>query len=169
MAGFREKYWLFIAAFLALSLITGIVFLSIKLAGQQPMEISLSDAKQPDVNGEIYIGGAVYRPGIYPVKRDDTLSSCIEAAGPTGDADLTKVKILVSAKTETASPQKIDLNRAEPWLLQALPGIGEGRARAIIEYRGKNGLYRNVDDLLKVEGFGKSTLDKIKDYVTVGD
>jgi len=82
---------------------------------------------------------------------------------------LTRIKITVPAKSSTALPQKIDLNRAEAWLLQSLPGIGEGRARTIIEYREKNGLYRSVDDLLKVEGFGKSTLDKIRDYITIGD
>jgi competence protein ComEA len=169
MAGFREKYWIIIAALLAVSLVTGIVFLSIRLSQLQPVEISLKDSVQPDVSGEIYVGGAVYRPGIYPVKPGDTLASCIEAAGASQDADLTRIKITVPAKSSTALPQKIDLNRAEAWLLQSLPGIGEGRARTIIEYREKNGLYRSVDDLLKVEGFGKSTLDKIRDYITIGD
>ncbi len=169
MAGFREKYWFVIAALLAASLITGIVFLAIRLSQLQPVEISLSEAAQPAVSGEICIGGAVYRPGIYPVKPDDTLASCIEAAGPAEDADLTKLKISVPSKNGAVQPQKIDLNRAEAWLLQVLPGIGEGRARTIIEYREKNGPFRSIDDLLKVEGFGKSTLDKIRNYITIGD
>jgi competence protein ComEA len=169
MAGFRNQYWIVIAAFLALSLITGIVFLSIRLATQQPVEISLSDASRPAINGEIYIGGAVYRPGIYPVKPDDTLSSCIEAAGPSEEADLAQVKIFVPARNSAIQPQKIDLNRADAWLLQALPGIGEGRARSIIEFRGKNGPFHSTDDLLKIDGFGRSTLDRIREYITVGD
>jgi len=43
MAGFREKYWIIIAALLAVSLVTGIVFLSIRLSQLQPVEISLKD------------------------------------------------------------------------------------------------------------------------------
>jgi competence protein ComEA len=66
-------------------------------------------------------------------------------------------------------PQKVDLNRAEVWLLQALPSIGEGRAKMIVAFREKNGPLRSVDDLLKIEGFGQSLLDKIKGLATVGD
>ncbi len=72
-------------------------------------------------------------------------------------------------KGESARPQKVDLNRADAWLLQALPGIGEGRARLIVDYRTKNGPFRSVDDLLKIGGFGKSVVDKVRDYATVED
>jgi len=36
-------------------------------------------------------------------------------------------------------------------------------------YRTKNGPFRSVEDLLKIEGFGKSVVDKVRDYATVED
>jgi competence protein ComEA len=67
------------------------------------------------------------------------------------------------------SPQKIDINRAEQWLLEALPGIGATLAGNIIDYRQQNGPYHSIEDLLKVNGIGESTLGKIRDYITVYD
>jgi competence protein ComEA len=66
-------------------------------------------------------------------------------------------------------PQKVNLNSADVWLLQALPGIGEGKAKMIAAFREKNGPLRSVDDLLKIQGFGASMLDKIRGLVTTGD
>ena len=65
--------------------------------------------------------------------------------------------------------QKIDLNRADLWLLESLPDIGEVRARAIIDYRLKNGPYRNISDLTRVPGISLSAFNKIKDLVTVAE
>ncbi|MDD5312258.1 MAG: ComEA family DNA-binding protein [Dehalococcoidia bacterium] len=169
MSSFLEKYWLIIAAVLVVSLITGIVFLIVRLSQLQPIEISLQDSPVLASSGEIYVGGAVARPGIYPVKGDDTLSSIIESAGVAANADLEKIKIYVPLKDQLVQPQKVNINRAEAWLLRALPNIGEGKATAIIDYRNKNGPFRNIDDLLKIEGFGSSIMEKIRGYVCVED
>jgi comEA protein len=64
-------------------------------------------------------------------------------------------------------PQLIDINRAEAWPLAALPGIGNTYANNIVAYRQLNGPFRTVSDLLKVKGIGQTTLDKIKDLITV--
>jgi competence protein ComEA len=69
---------------------------------------------------------------------------------------------------EPDASQRIDLNRADVWLLTALPGIGAVTAQRIVDYRQANGPYRSLSDLLKVEGIGQATLDKIAGYVTVG-
>jgi comEA protein len=66
-----------------------------------------------------------------------------------------------------SNPQKIDINRADVWLLQALPGIGETKAQAIVDYRIQNGLFRVVEDITKVPGIGASVFDKIKPFITV--
>lgn len=169
MQGLREKMWLIIALFLLASLITGGAFLSVRLAQLQPVEIALADTQSPSISGDVYIGGAVMRPGIYSAKPDDTLSSLVSSAGPSADADTSRISIVVPNKSSATLPQKVDLNRAEAWLLQALPGIGEGRARMIIDYRTRNGPFRSVDDLGKIEGFGQSTVDRVRDYASVGD
>jgi len=161
--------WLIIAVFLAVSLITGIVLLSIRQAQLQPVEISLENTRQADVEGDVYISGAVVRPGVYTTRAGDSLTSLISAAGLSDSSDTGHVKLYVPSKDEAKQVQKVDLNKAETWLLQALPGIGEGKARMIVAYREKNGPLRSVDDLLKIEGFGESIVDKIRPFATVGD
>jgi len=169
MSSFFEKYWLIIAAVLVVSLMTGIVFLIVRLSQLQPVEITIQDSPVLASSSKIYVGGAVARPGIYPVKGDDTLSTVIESAGVAANADLEKIRIYIPLKDQSTPPQKINLNRAEAWLLQALPGIGEGKAMAIIDYRNKNGPFRNIDDILKIEGFGTSIMEKIRDFISVED
>jgi competence protein ComEA len=66
-------------------------------------------------------------------------------------------------------PQKVDINRAEAWLLTGLPEIGTVTAGRIVAYREKNGPFRSINDLTRVEGIGKATFDKIKDLVTVSE
>ena len=78
-------------------------------------------------------------------------------------------ELYIPREGEEQSPQKIDINRAESWLLEALPGIGEVTAQAIVDYRNENGNFRRIEDLLKVSGIGPGTFEKIKDYITVSD
>jgi len=54
-------------------------------------------------------------------------------------------------------------------LLEALPGIGETRAQAIIDYRQQNGPFHNINELTKVEGIGIATYEKIKHLISVAD
>jgi len=169
MQGLREKTWLIIALFLLVSLITGGTFLAVKLSQLQPVEIALADIKAAPISGDVYIGGAVARPGIYSARSDDTLTSLIATAGLTPNSDTGHISVMVADKGSNSLPQKVDLNRAEAWLLEALPGIGEGKASMIIDYRTRNGPFRSVDDLGKIEGFGKAIVEKVRDYATVGD
>jgi competence protein ComEA len=169
MAGFREKLWLIIAVFLTISLITGVVFLSIRLGQLQPTEIKLENTHPADIHGDVVISGAVARPGIYPAKAEDTLTAIISSAGVSDNADMGQVSIYIPANGEKVQPQKIDINRAEAWLLSALPGIGDGKAQLIVDYRDKNGPFRSLDDLLKIQGFGTALVDKIRGFATVGE
>jgi competence ComEA-like helix-hairpin-helix protein len=66
-------------------------------------------------------------------------------------------------------PQKIDINCAEAWLLEALPGIGESKAQAIIDYRQQNGEFQHIIEITEVDGIGPATYEEIKDLITVGD
>jgi comEA protein len=103
----------------------------------------------------IVIGGIIawqkYRPN-HPIQI--TLS---EETNATGGA---------VAETE---PQRIDINRAEAWLLEALPGIGPSKAQAIIDYRQQNGGFGHIAEIIEVPGIGQSIYDDIKDRITVGD
>lgn len=67
------------------------------------------------------------------------------------------------------SPQKIDINRAEAWLLEALPGIGPSKAQAIIDYREQNGGFSDIVEITEVPGIGPSIYENIRDFITVDD
>jgi len=133
----------------------------------QPIEISQSPSQE--LHGEIYIIGAVNSPGLYPLTVGDGIEALIQAAGGTFDnADLGQLKLYIP-ETGEEQPQKIDINRAEIWLLKALPGIGEAKAQAIIAYREQSGPFRNIKELTKVEGIGTTICEQIKELVTVAD
>jgi competence protein ComEA len=164
-----DRFYLFVTVFLAIAAIAGGVMLAVQHSKSQPVEIVLSQTEPPTQNGEIYIGGAVANPGIYPWQEGDTLQMLLSDAGVEPDADLSHIELYIPREGEDQSPQKIDINRAEPWLLEALPGIGEVLAQRIADYRTENGPFRIIEDLLKVSGIGPATFEQIKDYITVSD
>jgi competence protein ComEA len=143
--------------------------LAVQHSRSQPVEIVLSQTEPPEQSGELYIGGAVANTGIYPWQEDDTIQALLLDAGVEPDADLSHIEIYIPREGEEQSPQKIDINRAEPWLLEALSSIGEVLAQRIVDYRSQNGPFRTIEDLLKVSGIGEGTFEKIKDFITVSD
>ena len=62
----------------------------------------------------------------------------------------------------------VDVNTAGLEELMALPGIGEVRARAILEDRESKGPYRYPEDLIRVKGIGEGVLEDILDQITTG-
>ena len=62
---------------------------------------------------------------------------------------------------------KIRLNNASPIELERVPGIGPIMAGRIVHFRSQNGDFRTVDDLLKVKGIGKKTLQKMRPFITI--
>lgn len=63
----------------------------------------------------------------------------------------------------------VDLNTASQAELETVKGIGPAKAKAIIDFRKKSGGFKSVDDLDKVEGFGKKTVDSVRKEITVGN
>jgi len=60
----------------------------------------------------------------------------------------------------------IDINSATAAELASLPGIGESKAKAIVEYRTVDP-FKSVDDLKKVKGIGEKTLEALRSDITV--
>ena len=61
----------------------------------------------------------------------------------------------------------IDLNLASERDLEGLPGIGPILALRIVEYREARGPFRDVEQLRRVKGIGKKTVDRIRPLVHV--
>lgn len=62
----------------------------------------------------------------------------------------------------------VDVNTAGLEELTALPGIGEARARAILDDRAANGPFRYPEDLIRVDGIGEGVLSGLLGQITTG-
>lgn len=68
---------------------------------------------------------------------------------------------------ESTSDGLVNINTADIAELCNLPGIGEGRAKAIIEYRQKQGSFQKKEDIMQVSGIGEKMYAKMEEYLRV--
>ena len=74
------------------------------------------------------------------------------------------------SSTNNESSDKISLiniNSATLEQLKTLTGIGESKAKAIIEYRNQNGKFSDISEITKVSGISEAIFAKIKENITV--
>ncbi len=62
----------------------------------------------------------------------------------------------------------VNINTATQSELEAIRGVGPAKAKAIISYRDANGAFKSVQELDKVKGFGKASVEKLQGELTVG-
>ena len=129
-------------------------------------------------------------PGIGPVKAEAILSyreskggfasveELLEVSG-IGERTLGKIKEYVivnpqNVQNSTGSKNRIvsekqllNVNLASQEELERLPGIGPVKAKAIVDFREKNGPFKSVEDLVQIPGIGEKTLEKLLPYITV--
>ncbi len=67
----------------------------------------------------------------------------------------------------TSTEKKVSINKATAEELSLLDGIGESKARAIIEYREKNGPFLKLEDLMNVSGIGEKSFEALKEKITL--
>jgi competence protein ComEA len=86
----------------------------------------------------------------------------------------TTLVLAPSVLAETASPQisqfeqteqLVNINQATLDELVKLPGIGKGKAKAILSFREQNGPFNDLDSLLAVKGVGKGIVAKLEGKV----
>jgi len=75
----------------------------------------------------------------------------------------------ISLVRDEAAVAKIDLNAAPWWEIAWLPGIGEAKAKAVVLHREQHGPFQQIDDLAEVPGFGAATVERLRQYIVLGD
>jgi competence protein ComEA len=78
------------------------------------------------------------------------------------------VKILAAMMIAGSAWAGVDINTASQSELESVKGLGPSKAKAIISYREKNGNFKSIEELDNVKGFGKSSIAKLRDELTVG-
>lgn len=70
--------------------------------------------------------------------------------------------MLTTFSAFAVSSGAVNINTANVQQLVQLKGIGMQKAKAIVEYRKKNGKFKSVEDLQNVSGIGLATVNKNK-------
>ena len=153
---------------------------------------SRSSVSEDEGNLFIQVEGNMKFPAVYAFNRPPNLTQMINSAGgpssnwvlPEKFKDLTfssgmKVAIHMegvetrlyqsemSAFYKTTLGMPIHLNRESETGLTAIPGIGPGLAKAIVDERSKRGGFRSLDELLSINGIGEKLYSKITPYLTI--
>lgn len=85
------------------------------------------------------------------------------SAGGTG----TEARDPENGSGSPAGGQKININTASEEELTGIPGVGESKAKRIVEYREQNGRFESIEDIMKVTGIKENSFRKMRDYITV--
>lgn len=140
----------------------------------------------------VHVDGFVANPGVYELADGSRVADAIEAAGGLSDgADTTSLNLaapladgekvhvpeegeeLPSGATEggagvaQGSVGPVNINTAGVAELDALPGVGESTALAIIEDRERNGPFTAPEDLMRVSGIGEKKYAKLEGMICV--
>ena len=73
----------------------------------------------------------------------------------------------VQPEEEISKDQLVNINTADEKELMTLPGIGEVRAAAIIEYRTRQGDFEKIEDIMNVKGIKTGIFSKISNLICV--
>ncbi len=159
-------------------------------SGSGEGEASRKLSEEPEEPGTVfvYVCGAVRTPGVYELPSGSRVFAAVEAAGGmTGQADarsLNQAEILKDGQQITvytveetaalpaegpgpASGGKVNLNTASMEALMTLPGIGEAKAQAIIDYREEHGDFQTPEEIQQVEGIKEKVYQKISEQIEV--
>lgn len=163
-----------------------------RMGEPEPEQKKNSAPPEASLSIVVDVKGAVAKPGVYALPADARVYQAIGMAGgllPEADARQVNgaqplrdgTMLYVPLKGEMPAPaatgntasahapeeDKINLNTATSEQLQTIPGIGPGKADAILQHREENGPFKTVDELTNVSGIGAKTVEKMRNKLFV--
>lgn len=112
----------------------------------------LTDAKVQALLGHVTFGtNIVYQAGQARTNTSTATSRSKPAANKVGPGE------------------KINLNQASVAELTRLPGIGQAKAQAIVDYRTQNGPFKTLADIEKVKGIKAGLFAKLRDHIEISE
>lgn len=145
----------------------------------------------------VFVCGAVQAPGVYALEQGARVYEALILAGgmisegaaeyvnqaqPLVDGEQIyiptkeevqqgtageKKDLFIKTEEDTENDSKVNINTATEEGLKSIPGIGDTRAKSIIQYREENGGFQTIEDLMNVPGIKKGVFEKLKDSITV--
>ena len=98
-----------------------------------------------------------------PAPKAAPVAPAVQAAVPTAPV------IAAPAAPVVAANGLVNINTADVNALAAMPGMGMGKAQKAIEDRNTNGPFKSCQDLQRVNGIGKKTVEKLLSVCTVAE
>jgi len=174
----NQNFFWYLLSVLSGFFIAGIIFLLLNRQEANPISIIPAPTPQPI---KVYLSGNVDKPGVYSLVKNSRLEDLFILADvneyPADQYNLSSklydgqhINIGNSNSSRSQSLQEIHLNQinineADIDQLIELPGIGEAKAKDIIQYRETYGYFDRIEDILKVPGIGEVTFDQFKDLI----
>ena len=158
----------------------------------EPGAASAGEGGETEKSVLVHVAGAVAVEGVYELPEGSRVQDAVEAAGgwlPQADLtslnlaavvqDGTKVYIPTVGEAPAASGAAasggtgavgevlININTASVEELDALPGVGESTAQAIVDDREQLGPFASPEDLMRVSGIGEKKFAKLQEHICV--
>lgn len=141
----------------------------------------------------VEIKGEVKKPDVYMLDENSIIKDLIEVAGGlTENADLSNINrakklqdhdlIYIANKNEVVNgiqnpnqssdnngnvSKRVNINNATLEELKTIKGVGDAKAKSIIEYREQNGRFKTIDDIKNVTGIGDKMFESIKEQIEI--
>lgn len=161
----REYIFRLIAVFLFI--LAGVVYI---LMTEEDNNAIIMETRQERIERNENIAAHDYNPQDESID-DKTHENTIDETRKTFDRAETGEDNISTRLPEQGNGRReeglTDINHADMTELMLLPGIGEVKADAIINYRNENGSFASIEELMNVPGIKEATFNKIKDLICV--
>lgn len=146
----------------------GLSFCGIPLGKREPLVFACGEKNVEMQADEEADGGKVTTAK--DSKPAEKTADASETAQDGATVDETASTVTTDSSTQSDTPRsdgKVNINTAGLEELMTLKGVGESRARAIMEYREQHGSFETPEDIMNISGIKEGVFSKIKDQIAV--